>query len=442
VWIKLAAPRDDPRVGFAAPLATGVGNFRDDFPRHSEWRTAIRRHRSLRQRGGERRDFFVLCFARPAGDGSSATPGCGRPGAGERSPWCPGKRGGHGLPANRTLPHNPVPHCLYESVEFRLLSNIKLRNLIGPAFAIALFSLAVRLLYREAQEITWDDFKGGLTGVDPTYLGIALFLVALNYGLLSCYDILALRYVLKPLPLRRVMLVSFLGFALGNNLGTLLAATPIRYRYYRQYGLTNRQLMAMMSVLALTFWSGLAWLGGVVLLISPVDLPDNVQLPLGTRTLGGILLTIAVGYTALCVVWRKPWPIGKLHLRLPTPGLAITQAAVAAVDLIISAMTLYLCMPSDAAVPFPIVLAAFVVAITISIITQVPGGLGVLELILYALLKDTVGKPVLAAVLIFRVLYFILPLVVGMITLVAHEIYVGAVEAHEAKESVRSGGSS
>ncbi|MEM9645206.1 MAG: UPF0104 family protein, partial [Planctomycetota bacterium] len=251
---------------------------------------------------------------------------------------------------------------------------------------------------------------------------------------LGCYDILALRYVLKPLPLRRVMLVSFLGFSLGNNLGTLLAATPIRFRYYRQYGLTNRQLMGMMSVLALTFWSGLAWLGGIVLLISPIDLPERIQLPFGTRTLGGILLAVAVAYTILCIAWRRPWPIGKLHLRLPAPGLAIVQASIAAVDLIISATVLFLCMPSEAIVPFPIVMAAFLVAITISIITQVPGGLGVLELILFALLKDTVGSPVLAAVLIFRVVYFIIPLIFGMITLVAHEIYVGAVEAREGRE--------
>lgn len=307
---------------------------------------------------------------------------------------------------------------------------------MGPAFAIVLFGLAIRLLWREAQEVTWDDFRGGLVGVEPLYLGIAMFLVALNYGMLACYDILALRYVVKSLPLRRVMLVSFLGFSLGNNLGSLLAATPLRFRYYRQYGLTNRQLMALMSMLALTFWSGLAWLGGVVLLICPIDLPDHIQLPVGTRTLGAILLVIAVVYTLICLVWRKPWPIGKLHLRPPAPGLAIVQASVGAVDLIISAMVLYLCMPSDANVPFPIVLAAFLVAITISIITQVPGGLGVLELILFALLKDTVGTPVLAAVLIFRVVYFIIPLIFGMITLVGHEIYVGAIEARDAKKDV------
>ncbi len=113
----------------------------------------------------------------------------------------------------------------------------RLRAIVGPAFAAVLFLLAIRLLYREVQGITWEEFMGGLTGVRPLYIGFAAFLIALNYGLLTAYDLLALRYVCRSLPLRRVALVSFLGFSLGNNLGTLLAATPLRFRFYTRWGL-------------------------------------------------------------------------------------------------------------------------------------------------------------------------------------------------------------
>jgi len=299
--------------------------------------------------------------------------------------------------------------------------------------ACILFALAVRMLVREAGKVTWEEFTAGLTGVPLPYLLTATFMVALNYGLLICYDILALRYVCRALPLRRVALVGFLGFSLGNNLGTLLAAAPIRYRFYHRWGLTHRQIVALISVLALTFWSGVCVLGGIVLVLSPIELPAKFALPFGTRTLGVILLSIVIIYALVCFVWHRPWPIGHLRLRPPRLGLATTQASVAAIDLIISATTLYLVMPADAIVPFPTVLAAYLVGITVSLITQVPGGLGVLELILWTLLKDTVGKPVLASVLIFRVLYYILPLLVGMVTLVAHEIFSGAMEAREDK---------
>lgn len=311
----------------------------------------------------------------------------------------------------------------------------KLRAIAGPLLAIVLFVLAVRLLYREAQSITWDEFVAGLTGVPTLFLAFAAFLIALNYGLLISYDLLALRYMCRSLPLRRVALVSFLGYTLGNNLGTLLAATPIRFRFYSRWGLSPSQIVVLISILGLTFWSGVWFLGGTVLVAVPVELPPQVQIPVGTQTLGIILLTLAIGYLAVCALWRKPWPIGDLHLRPPEPGLMAVQASVAAVDLLISATALYLVLPGDSVVPFATVLAAYLVAIAVSLMTQVPGGLGVLEVILLTLLKESVGDSVLASVLIFRVLYYILPLLFGMIVLVAHEIYGGAVEARRAKRS-------
>jgi uncharacterized membrane protein YbhN (UPF0104 family) len=313
----------------------------------------------------------------------------------------------------------------------------KLRAIAGPGLAAVLFMLAIRLLIREVHNgnITWDKFMDGLTGVPPLYLGIAALLVALNYGLLTCYDLLALRYVCRSLPLRRVALVAFLGYSFGNNLGSLLAAAPIRFRFYSRFGLTPRQITVVISILALTFWSGLWFLGGIVLVSVPIELPPDIVLPFGTRTVGAILLSLAVGYLIVCFTWRKPWPIGELHLRPPEPGLMAVQASVAAVDLLISATALYLVLPSGSVVPFETVLAAYLVGIAVSLITQVPGGLGILELILLKLLKESVGESVIASILIFRILYYVLPLVFGMITLVAHEIYSGAVEAKQARNA-------
>lgn len=244
-----------------------------------------------------------------------------------------------------------------------------------------------------------------------------------------------LRVGCRSIPLRRVALASFLGYSLGNNLGSLLAAAPIRFRFYSRFGLTPRQIAVMISILGLTFWSGLWFLGGAVLVSVPIDLPSEATLPFGTRTIGAILLSLAIGYLIVCFTWRKPWPIGELHLRPPEPGLMAVQASVAAVDLLISATALYLVLPGGAVVPFEVVLAAYLVGIAISLITQVPGGLGVLELILLTLLKDSVGESVIASILIFRILYYVLPLLFGMIVLVAHEIYGGAIEAKQAREA-------
>ena len=306
----------------------------------------------------------------------------------------------------------------------------RLRQLVGPVMALLLFGLAVKLLYGEIQKVTWEEFRAGLVDVPVEYLLIAVFLVALNYGMLSCYDLLALRYVRAAIPLRRVLLVSFLGYSLGNNLGTLLAAAPIRYRFYLRWGLTHRQIVAAMTVLGATFWSGLGLLAGVTLSVAPIPLPPQVPLPFGTQVLGFIALGATGTYLAICGIFTFPIVLHKnVRLRLPSLGLATVQMSIAAVDLVISATALYLVLPATAEVPFLTVMAAFLLGIMVSLITQVPGGLGVLELILFALLQDSVGGAVIASVLLFRVIYYILPLIGGMITLVAHEIYSGALEA-------------
>ncbi|MEO1528284.1 MAG: UPF0104 family protein [Planctomycetota bacterium] len=314
------------------------------------------------------------------------------------------------------------------------MAKIRIRKFAGPALAIVLFTLAVRLLIHEVRRITWEDFVRGYESVPNTQIAMAAWLITLNYGLLIAYDILGLRYVARSLPLRRVALVSIAGFSLGNNLGTLLAAAPIRFRFYSQWGLSPRQILALVSIVGLTFWSGWWLIGGCVLTFVPLELPAKVaeSIPIGSQQLGGVLIGLTVIYGAICLLWKKPWPIGQLHLRPPAFGLASVQASVAAIDLLISATALYLVLPGDAAVPFAQVLAAYLVAIGVAMMTQVPGGLGVLELILLTLLKGTVGDSVLASVLIFRVLYYWLPLLAGMVALVGHEIYGGAVAAREA----------
>jgi uncharacterized membrane protein YbhN (UPF0104 family) len=279
---------------------------------------------------------------------------------------------------------------------------------------LVLFSAAIVLLVRDLQKIDREEFLSGLTSVPPLYLAYAALLIALNYCLLITYDMLALRYVRRSLPLRRVALVGFLGYALGNNLGTLIAATPLRFRLYTQWGLPPTQIMAIVVLLGMTFWSGISWLGGTVLLFVPVPVPAEVQLPVPTQALGGVLLCVGISYAVICLCWRKPLPIKGIQLQPPHIELMTLQTAVAALDLTISAIALYLVLPAEANVPFALVLAAYLVGITASLVTQIPGGLVVLELILLKLLADSVGNAVIGSLLIFRLLYYVAPLIVAL----------------------------
>lgn len=298
----------------------------------------------------------------------------------------------------------------------------RLRAFAGPLLGLALFSAAIVFLVREARGISWDDFVAGLTGAPPMYLGLAAILIALNYCLLITYDMLALRYICKSLPLRKVALVGFLGYALGNNLGALVAGTPIRFRLYTMWGLTARQIMSILAMLMLTFWSGMCWLAGTVLVLVPIEVPEEISLPFSTRVFGIILLSIGVTYALICHFWRRPLPIAGVKIQPPPLGLMSLQTSVAALDLTISAIALYLILPVDIQVPFGLVLAAYLLGLAGSLITQVPGGLVVLELILMKLLGGSVGGTLIGSLLIFRLLYYVAPLLVAVFVLAISEM--------------------
>lgn len=314
----------------------------------------------------------------------------------------------------------------------------RLRTYLGPCLAVLLFVLAVRMLIDEAAEITWQQFRDALLAIPIVYLVIAALLIALNYCLLITYDLLALQYLRQSLPLRRVALVAFLGYSLGNNLGTLVAAAPVRFHFYSRWGLGAGQIVALLAFGGLTFWSGVWLLGGTTLTFAPIPLPTDVlQIPFTSRALGVSLLVIWCGYAFTCAVWHRPIPIGGMRLRSPPLGLMILQSSVAAVDLTVTSTALYLVLPSEATVPFTLVLAAYLTAIAASLITQVPGGLGVLELILLKLLSGAIGTQVLASLLVFRVLYYVIPLLLGMTTLVVHELWYGSSVLRQEKEEPR-----
>jgi uncharacterized membrane protein YbhN (UPF0104 family) len=278
------------------------------------------------------------------------------------------------------------------------------------------------LLVREAQSISWDDFVAGVTGIAPLDLLLAATLIGLNYFMLFTYDLLALRHIKQSLPVRRVALVGFLGYALGNNLGTLVAATPLRFRLYTAWGLKAKQITAIVVILGLAFWSGVFWLGGIVLIAVPIPVPPEVSLPFSTEIFGWALLAAGMVLAATSLFWRRPLPLGAVAIRPPAFSLLALITTVAMMDLTVSALALYLVLPSQSLIPFATLLAAYLIGITASLVTQVPGGLVVLELILLKMLSSSVGKTVIGSLLIYRLLYYVAPLIVAVILLVVYEV--------------------
>ena len=320
----------------------------------------------------------------------------------------------------------------------------RLRSWAGPVFVLVMFIAALLLLQRELQQHTLQDFIDGIRKIPVGYLILAIFLTVLNYAILVCYDWLGIWYIRHPMKFGRVALASFLGYAVGNNFGLLFGGSTIRYRLYSSWGLSTSDIVRLLFILAITFWIGLFALSGIVFLVNPMTIPESMRhvnlyffefdLPFTTtRPVGWVLTAAAASYLLLCVLRRKPLKFKNVDCSPPPAGLAIMQYLVAGIDLIVAAGVLYTLLSSVIEVEFFHFVTIFLVAQVLIFITQVPGGLGVLELSMIALLGADEAD-VFGALLAYRMIFYLTPMLIGLILLVAHEITINRTKLRPAFE--------
>lgn len=300
----------------------------------------------------------------------------------------------------------------------------RLRPYLGPALALGLLAAAAWALQAQLAEYNLQDITDMLLKEKDRDILLAFGLTAVNFIVLAGYDILALNYIGHPLAPYRAVLASFAGNAFSNTIGlSTLAGSSVRYRLYSSWGLTPGEIAKIVVFTTLTLWLGLFSIGGIIFTVKPLPLPTWITLPFHTtRPLGLILLAAPLAYLYAALRKETPWRIGKLTLLLPKFRSALLQVAVASLDWALAAAVLYALLPPWANVNFPLVLGAFLLGQIAGLISQVPGGLGVFESCLLFLLTPRIPAPALFAALVaYRVVYYLIPLALASALLAARE---------------------
>ena len=281
---------------------------------------------------------------------------------------------------------------------------------LGPILITCLFVLAIYLLYRKLESYSIQQIRESIAQVSYISIAFSLILMVVNYGILVGYDWLALKAIHKTLPLPRVGLVSLVGQAVSYNFGALLGGTSVRYRFYSAWGFKLEEIVRLVLMLAVTFWVGALGLCGLVFLVCPPTLPPELieKMPIhDVRLLGAVLLAVALSYIVLCFTVRKPLHIFGREFVFPAPRIALAQLFVAGIDIVAAA--------------FMDFLPGYLMAQVAVVLTHVPGGVGVFELIILHLTHTPNEKAVVAAVLLFRLIYYIIPLLAAAVLLAVYE---------------------
>lgn len=295
----------------------------------------------------------------------------------------------------------------------------------GPVIAVVLFAAALATLHHILRDYHYHDILRSARAVPRGTIMWALMLALAAYLTMTCYDALALAYTGHGLPYGQVALASFVSYALSMNLGFApLTGGAARYRLYSSWGLSAVDVAKIVAFCGLTFWFGFLALAGLVFLLEPRTLPDIAHFRYIPPQAIGLLFIVAV--VAFFVWTARPgtalrW--GNWEVPHPPLKLSLTALLVAGVDWALAAAVLYALLPPSVHVSFPAFLSFYLLAQLLAVVSSVPGGLGVFESSLLLLMRDlSPPAPLVGALLLYRVVYYLLPFGLAVGLMAGHEV--------------------
>jgi uncharacterized membrane protein YbhN (UPF0104 family) len=301
----------------------------------------------------------------------------------------------------------------------------RFNHLTWPVVGLAVAAFCIWALVHELRSISLADVAASLGRVSPLHWAGALGGAALAYGALAGYDRIALQHLGYHLSWPFIALASFVSYALSHNIGAaLLSGAVVRYRIYSTKGLSMAEVGVLVGFCAFTFVLGITILGGILVIIHPIMVQRYVDLPEPLARLCGVAMLTVVGlYVLASFLQLKPLVIRGFSIFYPRREIALKQLIIGPMELIGAAAIIYFCLPEAGNPGFITILGIFLASFSLAVFSHAPGGVGVLELMFVSGLKDMPAADVLAALIVFRLFYLVLPLAISLVAVLVFERY-------------------
>lgn len=295
---------------------------------------------------------------------------------------------------------------------------------VGPVlFGLGLFALGIFALYHLLAPVKIADVVAQMRATSPAHLAAALAATFAGYVALMGYDWSALHYLKKPMPLRVIAVGGFLGYSFGNTIGIgAVSGGAVRYRIYSAFGLNAYEVAAVSTFVSLAFGLGISIIGLSALVVHPHALGAMISAsPVHVRLVAGGLVVSVLAVLGWLSLSGRSVTIRGVELRAPSPEILLGQLLFSAVDTVMAALTLYVLLPAGAP-DFFTFLAVFAAATMAGVISHVPGGIGVFESLIIASLPAAVPlEQAAAALLLYRMIYYLVPFALAMIFVALNE---------------------
>ena len=300
----------------------------------------------------------------------------------------------------------------------------RLTRWLYPIIGFSLLSFSLYILSREVDRYNLKDVLHSLSLVGDRQLVLAVVFTIFDYLIISTYDLIAFLQFNYDLKNKRILFTTFLAYAISNTTGfNLLIGGGIRYRFYSHYDVPTKTIAKITALSNLSFWLGVLTLSGVTFIANPLQLPTTLNLNIiNLRYLGIVALILVAIYLYFC--WsRKRIKIRRKVFLFPKLATSLAQITIFSLDWAFSAAVLYCLIPNYSNKSYFNFFSLYLIAMAVSIVSSIPGGIGVFETIIIFLLPKSLAVPaILSSLLIYRAVRFLLPLGTALICIGVFEL--------------------
>lgn len=309
-------------------------------------------------------------------------------------------------------------HILYDKLKVEAAADPKVAALLESASLFGSLKIIAVEIGQKLAAIPHSGYAFALVSTLAAYLALAW------------YDRIALIHLNKEKGISWffITVCSFVTYAISHNIGgSVFSGGMVRYRAYTSKGLSAAEVAVLVALCSFTFAFGTILLGSIVLITEPelvAPLAKIGKIPYSetvTRLIGAAMLAFCLLYTL--GAWLKFKPLTIRNFTLEYPGLNVVwrQWIAAPLELIGAAGIIYFALPEANHPGFMVVLGAFLLSFSAGLLFQVPGGIGVMETVFIAVMPGLPATSVFAALLVWRLLYLILPLALSIPFILAFE---------------------
>ena len=292
----------------------------------------------------------------------------------------------------------------------------RIKKLLGIAASVAIAGVAAYVLYRTFQRISITDVIANMRAVPKGALLLAAACACGAFLTLASYEVAVVRYVKHCIGRAKPVITALIVFPLGHAVGqAMLSGGALRYRMYTPAGFTAMEVGATVLLCNLPYALGFGLLFDLALVFAAGQLAPVFRISSHwLLLLGCIGLAKDFGYLLFVTLRKAPIRLGGWAVNLPTLRLTLLQFVVGIADIVLVSSVLYLLLPESARLPYLPFLAVYLASVLVGVVSHVPAGLGVLESMLLLLLPQVPPAQLLASVLLYRVIYEVIPLVVAV----------------------------